>query len=187
MCFLHAVVSVEAQCPTNIDFEQGNFANWMCYTGHTATIGAENAINLSPSGPVQERHTMYNANSGMVDPYGGFPVNCPNGSGHSIRLGNDQGGGEAEGISYQFNIPPGQDVYSLIYHYAVVFQDPTHEIFQQPRMVVEIMNMTDNVLIDCSSFTFIPFGSILPGFYLSPLAGDDGTPEWCKAWSAVTI
>jgi gliding motility-associated-like protein len=187
LSLIHIFHFSEAQCPPNLDFESGNFINWTCYTGHTAAVGADNTINITPSGPVPERHTMYSANSGMVDPYGGFSVNCPNGSGHSIRLGNDQGGGEAEGISYQFNIPPGQDVYSLIYHYAVVFQDPTHEIFQQPRMVVEIMNLTDNVLIDCSSFTFIPFGNILPGFYLSPLAGDDGTPVWCKDWSAVTI
>ena len=38
-------------------------------------------------------------------PYGGFPVNCPNGSNHSIRLGNDQGGGEAEGISLRVYYP----------------------------------------------------------------------------------
>jgi hypothetical protein len=65
-----------------------------------------------------------------VDPYGGFPVNCPNGSGRSIRLGNNRAGTEAEGASYEFTIRANKDVYSLIYHYAVVFQDPNHEIFQ---------------------------------------------------------
>jgi hypothetical protein len=40
-------------------------------------------------------------------PYGGFPINCPNGSGHSIQLGNTSGGAEAEGISYDFTIPAG--------------------------------------------------------------------------------
>ena len=91
-------MSVFAQtCPPNIDFESGNFSGWTCYTGHTAAIAGQNTINLSPSGPMPERHTMYTANSGMLDPYGNFPVNCPNGSGNSIRLGNDMGGGEAEG------------------------------------------------------------------------------------------
>ena len=179
--------SAFAQCPPNIDFENGNFDNWVCYTGYTAAVGGQNTINLQPSIPLPGRHTIYTANSGLLDPYGGFPVNCPNGSGKSIRLGNGEGGGEAEGISYEFTIPPGQDVYSLIYHYAVVFQDPNHEIFQQPRMQVEIMNLTDNVLIDCSSFSFVPFGSILPGFFQSPLTVDDGSPIWCKDWSAVTI
>lgn len=130
---------------------------------------------------------MYSANSGLTDPYAGFSVNCPNGSGHSIRLGNDLGGGEAEGISYEFKVPDNRNVYSLMYYYAVVFQDPNHQEFQQPRMVVEITNVTDGTLISCSSFTFIPYGSVLPGFYVSPIAGDDGTPIWCKDWSAVTI
>lgn len=176
-----------AQCPPNIDFESGTFANWTCYIGNTASVGGANQINLSPSGPVGDRHTMYTAGSGQVDGYGGFPVNCPNGSSHSIRLGNDLGGGEAEGISYEFTIPATQDEYSLIYHYAVVFQDPVHEVSQQPRMVVEITNVTDNQIISCSSLTFVPFGNILPGFFESPSRSTDGTPVWCKNWSAVSI
>jgi gliding motility-associated-like protein len=131
---------------------------------------------------------MFTSNSGLIDQYGGFSVNCPNGSGHSIRLGNDRGGGEAEGISYEFTIPANRNVYSLMYYYAVVFQDPNHQEFQQPRMVVEITNVTDNTLISCSSLTFVPYGSnVLPGFFVSSISGDDGTPIWCKDWSAVTI
>ena len=129
---------------------------------------------------------MYAANSGLLDQYGGFPVNCPNGSGFSIRLGNDLPGTEAEGIAYEFTIPANRNVYSLIYHYAVVFQDPNHESFQQPRMEIEIRNVSDNTVIDCSSFTFIPYGTLLPGFFESPNPGSS-TPVWCKDWSAVSI
>ena len=151
-------------------------------------MGGKNVISIYPSGgPVLDRHTMYTANSGDgVDPYGGFPVNCPNGSGHSIRLGNNRAGTEAEGISYEFTIPANQSVYSLIYHYAVVFQDPNHLEYQQPRMEIEITNVTDNEIIECSSFTFIPYGSLLPGFFESPTPVDN-TPVWCKSWSAVSI
>jgi len=70
---------------------------------------------------------MYSAiGGGGIDPYGGFPVNCPNGSGHSIRLGNNSAGREAEGVSYDFTIPAGANTYNLIYNYAVVFPDPGH-------------------------------------------------------------
>ena len=173
-------------CPPNIDFETGTFNGWTCYTGF-ATGNGQNIISLSVSGPVYNRHTMYSANPGDgMDPYGGFPVNCPNGSGHSIKLGNDMGGGEAEGISYEFTIPANTNVYSLIYHYAVVFQDPNHEEYQQPRMEIEIANITDNIIISCSSFTFIPYGSVLPGFFLAAEPVDN-TPVWCKNWSAVSI
>jgi len=173
-------------CPPNIDFETGTFDNWTCYTGNVSAAGGVNTIFLTQSGPVPNQHTMYSAPSGETDPFGGFPVNCPNGSGHSIRLGNNSGGGQAEGISYEFTIPAGRNVYSLIYHYAVVFQDPGHEIYQQPRLEIEVTNMTDNQRLDCSSFTFIPFGSILPGFFVSPNQ-QDTTEVWCKDWSAVSI
>ena len=175
-------------CPPNIDFETGTFDGWTCYTGTAEVVNNENVIALQPSGgPVFNRHTMYTANTNAgVDPYGGFPVNCPNGSTHSIRLGNDLAGTQAEGVSYEFTIPADQDQYSLIYHYAVVFQDPNHEQFQQPRLVIEITNVTDNKTISCSSFTFFPYGSLLPGFYESPNP-NGSTPVWCKDWSAVSV
>lgn len=150
-------------------------------------VNGTNVIQFLPTSPGTSRHTIFHSGSNERDPYGGFPVNCPNGSGSSIRLGNDMGGGEAEGISYLFTIPANQNEYSLIYHYAVVFQDPAHAIYQQPRMVVEISNVTDGEVISCSSFTFIPFGSPLPGFFQSSTPTPDGTPVWCKDWSAVSV
>ena len=181
-------VSLYAQeCPPNIDFETGTFQGWTCYTGNTVSANGQNSINLNPFQAIPERHTMYAGNSGEVDQYGGFPVNCPNGSGYSIRLGNNTGGGEAEGISYEFTIPAGRNEYSLIYHYAVVFEDPRHEIHQQPRMQVEVSNVSDGTVISCSSFSFVPYGSALPGFVQSSVTGEDGTPVWWKDWSAVSI
>ena len=179
----------EAQtCPPNIDFESGTFNGWTCYTGYVAAVGNQNVITINPNGgAVPNRQTMLSAFPGDgLDPFGNFPVNCPNGSGHSIKLGNDQGGGEAEGISYEFTIPAGINTYSLIYHYAVVFQDPNHQEYEQPRMEIEISNLTDNAIIQCSSFTFIPFGSVLPGFQLSN-NNNTGTPVWFKDWSAVSV
>lgn len=180
--------SAKAQtCPANIDFETGTFDGWTCYTGFVTGNGT-NIISLTPSGgPIPDRHTMYSSFPGNgVDAYGGFPINCPNGSGHSIRLGNNFGGGQAEGISYEFTIPANEDYYTLIYNYAVVFQDPNHQQYQQPRLEIEITNVTDNAIISCSSFTFIPYGNILPGFFESPNPGSE-TPVWCKDWTAVSI
>jgi len=191
MLFLILAVSFSAysqSCPVNIDFETGTFNGWTCYTGNVSAAGNQNTISLTPSGgPVFNQHTMFSSNPGDgVDEFGGFPVNCPNGSGHSIKLGNTTGGGEAEGISYEFTIPANENSYNLIYNYAVVFQDPNHLEFQQPRMEIEIINVTDNTVIDCSSFTFYPFGSPLPGFQLSPNPGSN-TPVYYKDWSAVSI
>lgn len=174
-------------CPTNIDFESGTFANWTCYWGGVVANNGNNVITLSPSGgPINNVHTMMSAANGGIDPFGGFPVTCPNGSGYSIKLGNNIGGNRAEGISYEFVIPDTQNTYSLVYHYAVVFQDPRHETYQQPRLEIEAKNMTDDEVIFCSSFTFYPVGSILPGFFISPVQ-QDTTNVWCKDWAAVTL
>jgi hypothetical protein len=163
--FFFSLNAAAQSCPANIDFEKGDFTGWTCYTGGVAAVGGTNVITLTPSGPMPGRHTMMSSFPGDgTDPYGGFPVNCPNGSGHSVKLGNTGGGAEAEGISYEFTIPAGMKEYNLIYHYAVVFQDPNHQQYEQPRMQIEITNVTDNQLISCSSFDFFPYGTPLPGF-----------------------
>jgi gliding motility-associated-like protein len=175
-------------CPYNIDFETGTFSGWTCYTGRTAAVNGKNEITLSPTnGPVYSHHTMYDAslNSTEVDPFGGFPVLCPNGSGHSIRLGSTQAGGEAEGVSYEFTIPANENSYTLIYNYAVVFQSPNHRVFEQPRMEIEITNVTDNTTISCASYSFIALGTALPGFKVSNSA--DTTTVLYKEWSPVSV
>ncbi len=175
------------QCPPNIDFENGSFNGWTCYTGSVVGSNNVNSIFLFPSGPQPNQHQIFSAaaNGGERDQFGNFPVVCPNGSGYSMKLGNTTGGAEAEGVSYSFTIPPGRNTYALIYHYAVVFQDPGHLHFQQPRLVLEVWNMTDEELISCSSFNFFANGSPLPGFF-SP-GQVDSTDVWCKDWSAVSI
>jgi gliding motility-associated-like protein len=186
MCFFCREAAAQ-HCPDNLDFEKGSFQGWSCYTGSTGHQDGVNVISLFPSGPYYGRHTMYTRTAAQeLDPYGGFPVVCPNGSGHSIRLGNDQAGTEAEGVAYEFTIPANRNEYALIYHYAVVFQDPSHRPYEQPRMETEITNVTDNKVITCSSFTFYPVGSPLPGFFLSDNPGSN-TPVWCKNWTAVTV
>ena len=186
-CLFYSRLNAQ-NCPPNIDFESGTFNGWTCYVGSVAAVNNENVISLFPaSGPVADQHTMYSAanSAGVTDYYGGFPVICPNGSNYSVKLGNNTGGAQAEGLSYEFTIPSNRNTYSLIYHYAVVFQDPNHLEFQQPRLELEVTDISDNEQISCSSFTFFPNGSPLPGFFPSSLS--DSTTVWCKDWSAVTI
>jgi gliding motility-associated-like protein len=174
-----------AQCPPNIDFEQGDFSGWQCYSG---TIEQNTGtLILNPTAPVANRHTMLSATlpGNGIDFWGGFPQNCPNGSGHSIRLGNSTAGRGAEKVSYTFTIPPTQNTFSLIYNYAIVLQDFGHTAVQQPRLTIEVLNLTDNVVDPCSSFDFV-VGANLPGFYDSP-ESTPSVPVRCKDWSAASI
>ena len=191
-CYLFLLVfgfgtKVQAQCPANIGFETGNFAGWKLYTGSVSSVNTQNVISLTEvPGPVTDRHEMLSSLPGDgVDEYGGFPKNCPNGSQHSIRLGNDRAGNEAEGVSYEFTIPPNAENFSIIYYYAIVIEDPGHPEYQQPRLQIDVLNVTDNEAIDCSSFDFVVDGET-PGFHLSPIQVN-GIPVWYKDWSANTI
>lgn len=165
-------------CPPNIGFENGTLDNWQCSAGF---IERDGTLNLSPSPPIIGRHTIFaNTFPQQVDPYGGFPVNCPNGSAYSVRLGNSLAGGEAEGMSYTFTIPANQNDYSLIYNYAVVFQNPPHRPWEQPRFTSNIFNVTDNKYIECGSFQFVA-SSDLPGFSMTR------DSVYYKPWSPVTV
>lgn len=189
---LFLCLSSNAQiCPPNIDFEKGDFSNWTAYTGSVSAAGGTNTITLSPGtgAGYNGQHEMFNrvTNSTNRDMFGGFPVICPNGSGFSVKLGNTSGGAQAEGLSYEFTIPANMNNYSITYHYAVVFEGPNHRIEEQPRLEIEVLNVTDNSVIECSSFEFIPFGSGLPGFFEAPIRANENTPVYYKDWTAVTI
>jgi gliding motility-associated-like protein len=171
------------QCPANIDFEFGDFTNWTCYTGSVTQQNGVNIVLVTPSGPVSGRHTLIdNSSAGLVDPYGGFPVLCPNGSGYSIKLGNNQTSRQAERVSYSFTIPAGQTEYSLVYQYAVVFQDPNHQPQEQPRFTAKVYDVSTNDYVSCATFDFVATSN-LPGFVHAPGA----TNVWYKPWTSVTL
>lgn len=175
--------SVQAQCPVNIDFELGNFTGWQCSAG---SFSNGNLI-LAPTAPIPNQHEMLSSipPTNLRDFYGNFPVNCPNGSGHSIKLGNSGTGAGAERVSFTFTIPPGQNQFNLIYNYAIVLNDNGHAANIQPRLTIEVKNLTDNTTNPCSSFDFI-INSTLPGFFTSPFTAN-GAVVRCKNWSAASI
>ena len=173
--------SGQSGCPVNIGFELGSFQNWECSIG--AISATDGAISLSPSLPVSGRHTLIkNRFPQILDLYGGFPMNCPNGSGYSIQLGNSNTQRQAERVSYTFTIPPDQNNYSIIYNYAVVFQNPAHADWEQPKFTANVFDVTNGTYIGCSSFSYTA-SSGLPGFKESPVKDS----VFFKPWTPVTI
>ena len=187
--FIVQSFNVKAQCPPNIDFEMGDFTGWECWIGVPTLSGGANKIVWVPNAPVAPipgRHTMLTSNPGDGnDFWGTFPKNCPNGSGHSIQLGSDTltvPNPKAQGVSYTFTIPPGQNEFNLIYHYAIILRLPAHPIEEMPRFEITIDNLTDNTPLPCPMLPFIPANG-LPGFFNSPF----DTTVKCKNWSAASI
>ncbi len=169
-------------CPPNLDFEAGDFSNWVCRSGSVAAVSNVNTITWFGTGQVPGQHTIISSATAGTDPYGGFPELCPNGSGYSVRLGNNSGGHNAESITYTYTIPATLTNFSMIFNYAVVLQDPSHMPWEQPRFRARITDLTGGAPIPCVTFDFTASGS-LPGFQTSPF---DGTVRY-KDWTPITI
>src|SRR5450432_1314878 len=181
-CLLINACLVNSQtCNPNIDFEEGTFKNWVCSAGTVDTSGNLSLINTFP---LTTRHTLISSLTGETDHYGLFPVSSPNGSKYCVKLGNDSANAEAERISYTFTIPPDENDYSIIYSYAVVFQEPGHKDYQQPRFTSKVVDVSTNQYIACGSFNFVA-ASTLPGFQLSGVASSANV--FYRTWSSVTV
>lgn len=175
--------SFSQSCPPNIDFETGTFNNWQCSVGTTRINAGQNEINLTASAPTPGRHEIIDlTTASQRDPFGNFPKLCPYGGNFSVKLGNSLSGGEAEGISYTFQIPATDDTFSFTYFYAVVFEDPNHRVIEQPRFFVTAYDVVTGLLINCASYNYIATGS-LPGFQVSPV----NNRVLYKDWSPVSI
>lgn len=166
-----------SNCPPNLDFETGTYANWRFYTGTCCGI---NTPNQTP--PVttfgKTRHVLTTGTG--VDYYGGFPV--VGAGAFSLKLGNDSVNKQAERARYYLQVPKTASTYVLIFRYAVVFQDPSHPSTDQPRFEVSAYDSASGDKIPCSDVTYIS-GGALPGFKLSGV----GQQVWYKDWSAASI
>jgi gliding motility-associated-like protein len=170
-------------CPPNIDFEMGNLTNWECKTGRVESIAGVNTVTWEATGVNTLNHKIIPRASAGVDQYGGFSEASPIGGAYSVRLGNNFFQTiSAEGMFYTFTIPQTATIFSILFQYAVVFQDPLHNPDEQPRFRTSVFNVTDNQVIDCSNFDYTASAS-LPGFQTSTV---DPTVIY-KDWTPVTL
>ena len=175
--------TTSTDCPDNIDFEYGSFFNWKCFLGQVDSVGNTNIITVNPSAPTNNRHTLYTRTMpSPLDPYGLFPTNPPDGSNFAVRLGNTLIGAQAERIQYPIRVPLNDSNFSIKYDYAVVFEDPGHTTWTQPRFTVRLRDSATNIYVDCASFEYISTSN-LPGFARSTV--DTGVVY--KPWSTVFV
>ncbi len=100
----------------------------------------------------------------------------------ALKLGNNVNGAEAERVTYQIDVPANSIDASITYRYAVVFQDPGHLVYQQPRFSAKLLDVQTNTYLPCASYEYVS-DAALPGFYNSTI--DDSVK--CKTWASVFI
>ncbi len=183
LCFYLGSFSIcfSQTCPPNIDFENGDLSNWECFTGFTSVVGGKNVITLTPSLPIPGRHEIISPTATPeMDYYGNFPQLCPYGGGHSVKLGNDFTGAQAEGLSYTFTVPVLLDTFTFTYFYAVVFEDPNHNHYEQPRFFVTAYDVETGEIVNCASYDYVSGGGI-PGFEVSKIRPGVLFKNWTPA------
>lgn len=155
-CIIIQTASLLAQSNCdNIGFESNNFSNWQAKVGDAGW-------NLSNSNPINNRHTIVSTQA--LDEYGNgqlFQI-YPFGEGYSVRLGNDLSGGYAEGLERTVQVTA--ESHSFLIAYAVVFEDPGHAEYEQPKFSFGVYNQ-NNELIQGPCFGYsVAASADLPGF-----------------------
>ncbi|MDQ8003198.1 MAG: gliding motility-associated C-terminal domain-containing protein [Pedobacter sp.] len=181
LTFIAFFCSKAQDCPVNLGFELKDFTNWQAYIGFTTVLNSKNVINVNPSAPIANRHTIMTSKT-EVDVFGKFPVLAPNGSRYSVKLGNSGTGSNAERLTYKIDVPLNKPEFTISYNYAVVFEDPNHVASQQPRFTAKVLDVAKNEYIPCASFEYIATSS-LPGFKRSSIASN----VLYKDWTTVTL
>ncbi len=180
MCLTATTYGQSVTCDPNMDFENGNTANWSFY--HGLYMGGASSL----PGSINSPETV--ANSGgfltldhgaATDQYGGFPIVAPDGGSYSLKLGNNTTNYNSDKAEFWVHVPAGVTDYSLIYRYAIVMEDPGHTPDQQPRFNVNTYDSATGTQIPCGNFSYVA-GS-LPGFALAPTGSDVYYKPWATA------
>src|SRR6185436_14662134 len=87
-----------------------------------------------------------------------------------------------ESISYTYTIPSTVTTFSMLFHYAVVLQNPNHTSSQQPRFRARIIDVPTGLPVNCVNFDFIS-GNSTGGFFPSPI----DPSVLCKDWTPISI
>lgn len=139
-----------AQCP---DFTDLTGPNVVCYYGNT-----NNPDSLT--GIVPGRHTLITEQGTDPRTDSLLPL-LPEGETAVVKLGNELVGAEAESIVYTFTVDEENAI--LLLKFAVVLEDPMHDPPSQPRFVMRVMDVNDELLDPCMEYDVIASNEI-PGF-----------------------
>ncbi len=120
-----------------------------------------------------------------------IPLVFPGGSGASVRLGNSDGGGETERLTYTMVVSPQNQRFT--YSFAVVLNDggSTHTSAQQPFFRVTVKNQFDSLVGgSCGQYQVdATLAATDTSFHLSAITNGSTTndPVYYRKWQSVTV
>ena len=169
--FLFSQNKLSAQSCENIGFELGDFTNWIGKTGTCCPI------SLTYTGIVFGRHTIM-TDTTQYDTYTNNKLRCiPPGHRYSARLGNNSTGAQAESLTYKMLVDGDNSLF--IWKFAVVLEDPSHSVSEQPRFQISVKDQSDNIVDACAEYLVVAAATI-PGFQ------NNGQIRW-RDWTTVGL
>lgn len=149
--------AMKAQCP---DFTDLNSSAVTGYAGSCGYIGGSYVDTILSVGIMPGRHTLITQQG--TDPHtGGQLPFLPNGENVVVRLGNDQVHAQMESLVYTFTVNPDYPI--LLLKYAVVLEDPHHIEIEQPRFLIQALDIHDELLSECMEYNIVS-SPLIPGF-----------------------
>lgn len=141
-CVLLLMLSIisNAQNCLNASLENGTLEGYETYIG---TINEDGTVSVDILNTSQSQHKLMNIGDGFDEIAARncitnkeLPVVSPNGGDYTLRLGNSNVGAQAERVVLNFKVTPELTFFQL--RYAVILNDPNHEVFEQPRFELTI-------------------------------------------------
>ncbi len=150
--YTNLVFCPENHCINYIDLTDESVS---CLIGDADTLPQMAAVTPQDFGykDMYSQHTVHWMAGETDIRTGGKLRTIPDGELASIRIGNWNTGAEADGIEYTVNISPDQCI--LLLKYAIVFEDPQHNVEEQPYFNLELYD-EEGRLIDpeCGTASF---------------------------------
>ncbi|MBO7630268.1 MAG: hypothetical protein J6S87_10115, partial [Bacteroidales bacterium] len=151
------VLAGQAQCPDFTDLTNSSVTG---YAGTCGYIGNNFVDTILFVGIIPGRHTLITQQGTDPQTGGQLPL-LPNGENVVVKLGNEQIGAQMESLVYTFTVDPDHPV--LLLKYAVVLEDPHHIEIDQPRFLIQALDIHDNLLNECMEYNVVS-SPLIPGF-----------------------
>lgn len=172
----------------NLNFELGNFTNWIGYSWRYSIDVP--SINTNPApGFVSRRHTIMSDTS-AYDANTGYALRkIPRGYKFSARIGDElissDGMPRCWNQSLRYTLAVDSTNCLLIFKFALVLQYAvTHTEINEPRFKLTLYDRFGNVLPDCSNYEVYASNRYVKGFKTYLPTGSNVPVQW-RDWTTV--
>jgi len=147
--FCLLVFEVKSQNPvtdcSNIGFQTGTSSGWLLQYGKVRDRNSSLVFDTPINGTLNFGHRIMTLGDGNDPNINLEQLPCvPPGSTYSMRIGNDRTRSYYDRATTSMLITPSNNLFQ--YQFAIVFQDPSHFSFQQPKFSLTIKDGSGNII-----------------------------------------